>query len=192
MDVVKKNIESLRGQVEIKSEFGKGSVFKMSLPLTLAIIDGMVVRVGAETYVIPTVSIIRSIRPCKKDLATVLNQGEVVTLQGGLIPLFRVACLYHIDGAKQDAEEAVVVIVEDEDRQAGLLVDELIGRQQVVIKSLGETMKDIPGISGGAIMPDGRVGLIIDVGGLVKFANTGNVAELREEIETGSDRSLAA
>jgi len=192
MDVVKKNIESLRGQVEIKSEFGKGSVFKMSLPLTLAIIDGMVVRVGAETYVIPTVSIIRSIRPCKKDLATVLNQGEVVTLQGGLIPLFRVACLYHIDGAKQEAGEAVVVIVEDEDRQAGLLVDELIGRQQVVIKSLGETMKDIPGISGGAIMPDGRVGLIIDVGGLVKFANTGHAGELREEIETGSDRSLAA
>jgi two-component system chemotaxis sensor kinase CheA len=192
MDVVKKNIESLRGQVEIKSEFGEGSVFKMSLPLTLAIIDGMVVRVGAETYVIPTVSIIRSIRPCKKDLSTVLDQGEVVTLQGGLIPLFRVACLYHIDGAKQDAEDAVVVIVEDEDRQAGLLVDELIGRQQVVIKSLGETMKDIPGISGGAIMPDGRVGLIIDVGGMVKYANTGHAGELRDESEAVSDRSLAA
>jgi len=192
MDVVKKNIEALRGQVEIKSECGKGSLFKMSLPLTLAIIDGMVVRVGSETYVIPTVSIIRSVKPGKTDLATVLNQGEIVTLQGSLIPLFRMARLYHIDGAKQDAEDAVVVIVEDEDRQAGLLVDELIGRQQVVIKSLGETMKDIPGISGGAIMPDGRVGLIIDVGGLVKFANTGHAGELREETETSTDRSLAA
>ncbi len=192
MDVVKKNIEALRGQVEIKSECGSGSVFKMSLPLTLAIIDGMVVRVGSETYVLPTVSIIRSIRPGKSDLATVLNQGEIVTLQGSLIPLFRVARLYHIDDAKQDAKDAVVVIVEDEDRPAGLLVDELIGRQQVVIKSLGETMKDIPGISGSAIMPDGRVGLIIDVGGLVKFANTGRVRELQEETETGIDRSMAA
>jgi two-component system, chemotaxis family, sensor kinase CheA len=192
MDVVKKNIEALRGQVEIKSECGHGSIFKMSLPLTLAIIDGMVVRVGSETYVIPTVSIIRSIRPGKNDLATVLNQGEIITLQGSLIPLFRVASLYHIDDAKQDAKDAVVVIVEDEDRQAGLLVDELIGRQQVVIKSLGETMKDIPGISGGAIMPDGRVGLIIDVGGLVKFANIGHVREFQEETETSIDRSLAA
>ncbi|UCD81296.1 MAG: chemotaxis protein CheA, partial [Desulfobacterales bacterium] len=192
MDVVKKNIEALRGQVEIKSEYGKGSVFKMSLPLTLAIIDGMVVRVGSETYVIPTVSIIRSIKPGKKDLSTVLNQGEVVSLQGSLIPLFRMARLYHIQEAKQDAQEGVVVIVEDEERQAGLLVDELIGRQQVVIKSLGETMKDIPGISGGAIMPDGRVGLIIDVGGLVKFANTGNAGELWEETETSIARSLAA
>jgi two-component system chemotaxis sensor kinase CheA len=192
MDVVKKNIEALRGQVEIKSECGGGSVFKMSLPLTLAIIDGMVVRVGPETYVIPTVSIVRSIRPAENELTTVLNQGEMVTLQGSLIPLFRVARLYQIDDAKQDAENAVVVIVEDEDRKAGLLVDELIGRQQVVIKSLGETMQDIPGISGGAILPDGRVGLIIDVGGLVKFADTDNAGGYREESETDTDRMQAA
>jgi two-component system chemotaxis sensor kinase CheA len=192
MDVVKKNIESLRGQVEIKSESGNGSVFKMSLPLTLAIIDGMVVRVGSETYVIPTVSIIRSIRPGPKDLSTVLNQGEMVTLQGSLIPLYRMARLYQIEDAQHDPQDAVVVIVEDEERQAGLLVDELIGRQQVVIKSLGETMKDIPGISGGAIMPDGRVGLIIDVGGLVKFANNGHVGDAPEEAEGGADRTLAA
>jgi len=192
MDVVKKNIESLRGQVEIKSEYGTGSVFKMSLPLTLAIIDGMVVRVGSETYVIPTVSIIRSIRPDGKNLSTVLNKGEIVTLQGSLIPLYRMARFYHIDDAQQDPEDAVVVIVEDEERQAGLLVDELIGRQQVVIKSLGETMKNIPGISGGAIMPDGRVGLIIDVGGLVKFANNGHSSENQENAETSIVRTQAA
>jgi len=192
MDVVKKNIESLRGQVEIKSEYGRGSVFKMSLPLTLAIIDGMVVRVGTETYVIPTVSIIRSIRPDCNDLSTVLNQGEIVTLQGSLIPLYRMARFYHIDDAQQNAEDAVVVIVEDEERQAGLLVDELIGRQQVVIKSLGETMKDIPGISGGAIMPDGRVGLIIDVGGLVKLANDGHIVETQENADGTPERTLAA
>jgi two-component system chemotaxis sensor kinase CheA len=192
MDVVKKNIEFLRGQVEIKSEGGQSSVFKMSLPLTLAIIDGMVVRVGSETYVIPTVSIIRSVKPGKGDLSTVLNQGEILTLQGSLIPLYRMAGLYNIENAKQDAYEAVVVIVEDDERKAGLLVDELIGRQQVVIKSLGESMKNIPGISGGAIMPDGRVGLIIDVGGLVKFANVGHAAELPEEADVCPDRSLAA
>ena len=192
MDVVKRNIESLRGQVEIRSEPGHGSVFKMSLPLTLAIIDGMVVRVGSETYVIPTVSIIRSLKPDASDLTTVLNQGEMLTLQDGLIPLYRMARLYDIIDAKDDPTETIVVIVEDEDRRAGLLVDELIGRQQVVIKSLGESMKDIPGISGGAIMPDGRVGLIIDVGGLVKFANNGQKNGHREESETSADQNLAA
>ncbi len=192
MDVVKKNIESLRGQVEIKSELGRGSVFRMSLPLTLAIIDGMVVRVGCETYVIPTISIVRSINPVAGDLSTVLQHGEMLTLKDGLIPLYRMAHLYHIEDAKDDPDDTVIVIVEDEERRAGLVIDELIGRQQVVIKSLGETMKDIPGISGGAIMPDGRVGLIIDVGGLVRLASCGQDGEVREELETGSDQSLAA
>ena len=192
MDVVKKNIESLRGQVEIKSEFGKGSVFRMSLPLTLAIIDGMVVRVGSERYVIPTVSIIRSIKANSGDLTTVLNQGEMVNLQSGLIALYRMANIYHIDNAQQKPEDGVIVILEDEERQAGLLVDELIGRQQVVIKSLGESMKHIRGISGGAIMPDGRVGLIIDVGGLVKYANNGDAPEAQNDAGFSRDRNLAA
>jgi two-component system chemotaxis sensor kinase CheA len=192
MDVVKKNIESLRGQVEIKSEYGKGSVFKMSLPLTLAIIDGMVVRVGSETYVIPTVSIIRSIKPRTGDLSTVLNRGEMLSLPSGLVPLYRMDRMYHLEDATDDPAEAIIVIVEDEERQAGLVVDELIGRQQVVIKSLGESMKNIPGISGGAIMPDGRVGLIIDVGGLVKFASNGDDGDYREDAEPIFDQTMAA
>ena len=192
MDVVKKNIESLRGQVEIKSEYGQGSVFKMSLPLTLAIIDGMVVRVGSETYVIPTVSIIRSIKPEAGDISTVLNRGEMLTLPSGLVPLYRMDRLYHIEGAQDDPDKAIIVIVEDEERQAGLVVDELFGRQQVVIKSLGESMKNIPGISGGAIMPDGRVGLIIDVGGLVKLANNGDDGDHRDEAEANVDQAVAA
>jgi two-component system chemotaxis sensor kinase CheA len=170
MDVVKKNIELLRGTVEIKSEKGIGSVFKMSLPLTLAIIDGMVIRVGLETYVIPTLSIIRSVKPAVEDVFTVLRQGEMLRLQGHLIPLYRMARIYNIGGAREDIQEAIVVVVEDEQRQAGLVIDELVGRQQVVIKSLGRSMRNIPGISGGAIMPDGRVGLILDVGGLLRFA----------------------
>ena len=180
MDVVRKNIESLRGQTEIKSEAGKGSVFKMSLPLTLAIIDGMVVGVGPEVYIIPTVSIIRSIKPAPGDISTVHHQGEMLSLQGELIPLFRLAGLYRIDDAKQSQNQGIVVVVEDEERQAGLIIDELIGRQQVVIKTLGETMQDIPGIAGAAILPSGRVGLIVDVGSLIRFANAGHEEVLAE------------
>ena len=152
---------------------GQGSVFKISLPLTLAIIDGMVVRVGAETYVIPTVSIVRSIKPEPNDISTVMDKGQMLSLQGNLIPLFRLAGLYNISGAEEDFDRNIVVVVEDDTGQVGLIIDELVGRQQVVIKSLGEAMRNIPGISGGAIMPNGRVGLILDVAELTKFANEG-------------------
>ncbi|MCK4773861.1 MAG: chemotaxis protein CheA, partial [Candidatus Krumholzibacteria bacterium] len=192
MDVVRRNIDKLRGKIDVLSEPGKGTSITISLPLTLAIIDGMVVRVGSETYVIPTVSIVRSIKPGAGDISTVLNRGEMLTLPSGLVPLYRMDRLYHIEDAEDDPDEAIIVIVEDEARQAGLVVDELVGRQQVVIKSLGESLKDIPGISGGAIMPDGRVGLIIDVGGLIKFANNGNDGDHREEAESSVDQTLAA
>jgi two-component system chemotaxis sensor kinase CheA len=184
MDVVKKNIESLRGQVEITSEPGKGSVFRMSLPLTLAIIDGMVLRAGQETYVIPTVSIVRSIKPDPKDISTVFNKGRVLSIQGKLIPLYRMTRLYEIDDSGADQEELVVVI-EDDGNQAGLIIDELVGRQQVVIKTLGETLQKIPGISGGAIMPNGRVGLIVDIAGLMKLTS----ADTADRKENRADRA---
>ena len=174
MDVVRKNIEALRGHAEIQSELGKGSVFQMRLPLTLAIIDGMVARVGSEAYVIPTLSIVTSIKAEQEDLSTVLKQGEMLSLQGRLIPLFRLDKLFQIEGVDEDADQEVVVVVEDNGTKAGLIIDELTGRQQVVIKTLGETMRNIPGVSGGAIMPSGNVGLILDVGGLIKLTNAGN------------------
>jgi two-component system chemotaxis sensor kinase CheA len=170
MDVVKKNIESLRGQVEIQSELGKGSIFKMRLPLTLAIIDGMVVRVGQERYIIPTVSIVRLAKPGAEALSSVFKQEEMLLQNGGLIPLFSLAELYGIEAPDRDPENTLVVVIEDDGHQAGLVIDELIGRQQVVIKTLGESMKNVPGISGGAILPNGRVGLIIDVGGILRMA----------------------
>ncbi|NIA14838.1 MAG: hypothetical protein GWP08_12240 [Nitrospiraceae bacterium] len=170
MDVVRRNIEGLRGQVEIKSHKGKGSVFSIRLPLTLSIIDGMVVRVGEDRYIIPTLSIIMSIRPDSKDISTVVNRGAMLSLQERLLPLFRLADLFTIRGVAKEADEGIVVIIEDEGRQIGILVDQILGQQQIVIKSLGETMQGIAGIAGGAIMPDGNVGLILDVGGLVKLA----------------------
>ena len=191
MDVVKKNIESLRGLAEIRSEKGKGSVFKVILPLTLAIIDGMVVRVRAETYVIPTASIVRCIKPQPGDISTVHHRGEIFSLQGNLIPLFRLDGIFQIGDAVQEQSHPLVVVVEDDEHQAGLIVDQLIGRQQVVIKTLGEAMRDIPGISGGAILPNGRVGLILDVAGLVRFATAGHGQGMRQQSCKTIDKVLA-
>jgi two-component system chemotaxis sensor kinase CheA len=171
MDVVKRNIEAIRGHVEIDAEPGRGSIFRMSLPLTLAIIDGMVVRVGAEKYVIPTISIVRSVQPDPAQVTSVMRRGRMLNLQGRLIPLFRLADLFSVENAESELSRTIAVVVENDASQAGLLVDELIGSQQIVIKTMGESLGNIPGISGSAIMPDGRVGLILDVGGLVRLAN---------------------
>ncbi len=171
MDVVKKNIEAIRGQAEIQSEPGKGSVFQMKLPLTLAIIDGMVAKVGSETYVIPMVSIITSINPQPRDLSTVINKGEMLAFHGTLVPLFRLTSLFDIQGGEEDLKNSIIVVIEDDGSRAGIVIDELVVRQQVVVKTLGETMKNVVGVSGGAIMPNGRVGLILDIGGLVRLAN---------------------
>jgi two-component system chemotaxis sensor kinase CheA len=170
MDVVRRNIEYLRGQIEIHSEKGKGSVFSIRLPLTLAIIEGMVIRVGDERYIVPTLSVIRSIQPKPGQISTIVGRGEVLTLQGELIPLFRLNRLFGIPGCKDNATEALVMIVENEGRKVGMLIDALVGQQQIVIKSLGQAMQDLDGVAGGAIMSDGTVGLILDVGGIVELA----------------------
>jgi two-component system chemotaxis sensor kinase CheA len=170
MDVVRKNIDALRGQVEIQSQAGVGTKFSIRLPLTLAIIDGMVVRVGRERYIIPTISIVMSLRTRTGDVKSILNRGEMLSFQGDLIPLFRIDRTFGIEGAVSVPEDGLVIIVEEDGRRAGLLADALLGQQQIVIKTLGESMRGIPGISGGAIMPDGNVGLIMDVGGLVRLS----------------------
>ena len=171
MDVVKRNILALQGQIDIQSERGKGTVFAIRLPLTLAIIDGMIVGIGPHRYIIPTLSIVQSVQPQTQDLSTVLNMGEMAAFQGRHVPLFRLADLFQVADAKQDPSEGIVVVVEDGDDLAGLFVDELIGQQQIVIKSLGEFFRGVTGVAGGAIMSDGRVGLILDVGALVRLAN---------------------
>lgn len=173
MDVVKRNIESLRGQIDIQTEPGRGTTFTIRLPLTLAIIDGMLVRAGLERYVIPTLSIVRSVRPSAKDVETVLGHGEMLKLQNRLIPIYRLHKLFGIEKSERELTRGLVVVVEDDGRRAGIFADELLGQQQIVIKSLGEALREQPGLSGGAIMPDGNVGLILDVSGLVRLAHAG-------------------
>ncbi|MDY6863595.1 MAG: Hpt domain-containing protein [Thermodesulfobacteriota bacterium] len=174
MDVVKRNIEELLGSVEINSEPGKGSIFNLRLPLTLAIIDGMIVRVGEDRYIIPTVSIVESFRTGKEGISTVFNRGEMIKARGQLIPLARISHLFDIKNAKDDSMEVLVVVVEDNGNRIGILVDDLVGMQSTVIKSLGADMEGIPGVSGGTIMADGSVGIVLDVAGIVKLAVNGS------------------
>ncbi len=169
MDVVRRNIESLRGKIDIESELGKGSTFKMQLPLTMAIIDGMVVRVGDQRYVIPTLTIEQSFRPEEKDIHTVVGRGEMVEVRGTLLPIYRAKKLFGLETGCDSIIDGLLVVVESRDSKYCLLVDEIVGQQQVVIKSLGHGVASIPGVSGGAILGDGRVALILDVGNLTKM-----------------------
>ncbi len=170
MDVVKKNIERLRGKVELNTEEGKGTKTTIKLPLTLAIIDGMIVQVGEEKYIVPMLSIEESIRPKREDISTVQQRGELINVRGSLLPMVRLHSLYNVKPRKTDPWEALILIVEGEGQRCGILVDDLIGQQQIVIKSLGEQFRNVKGVSGSAILGDGRVGLILDVGGIMSMA----------------------
>jgi two-component system chemotaxis sensor kinase CheA len=170
MDVVKKNIEALRGRVDISSAKGKGTTFTIRLPLTLAVIDGQVVRIGDARYIIPINAIVRSLRPTREQISTVQNRGEMVLERGELIPLVRLYKLLGTVPSTEDATEALIVVVEEDGRKCCLMVDDLLAQQQVVIKSLGEALGRVRGVSGGAIMGDGRVTLILDIPGLVELA----------------------
>jgi len=166
MDVVKKGIEKLRGRVEINTSPGKGSIFVISLPLTLAIIEGMQVRVGEDRYIIPALAILEAFRPNKDQYYTVEGKGEMILSRRKLLPLVRLDRLFDVKGDSVHPWEGLVVAVEHDDQQMGLLLDELLGKEEVVIKNLGDAMSDIKGIAGGAIMGDGRVGLILDMAGI--------------------------
>jgi two-component system chemotaxis sensor kinase CheA len=170
MDVVKKAIERLRGRVEIHSSPGRGSTFLISLPLTLAILEGMVVRIGGQRYIIPTLAVVESFRPEKSEYSTVKGKGEMITSRGNLLPLVRLDRLFGEKGDSVQPWEALVVAVEHEGRQLCLLLNELLGKEEVVIKSLGESIKNTKGIAGGAIMGDGRVALILDIAGIAEEA----------------------
>lgn len=162
MDVVRRAVESLRGRIEIHSEIGVGTRFSIFLPLTLAITDGMLVRVGTERYIVPTVKIQISLRPTREDIWSVSKRGEMVMLHGSLVPIARLHRLFDIEGAAEDPTEALLVVVGEGSRRTGLLVDELLGQQQFVVKPLTGQVANTQGIAGGAILGDGGVGLILD------------------------------
>ncbi len=168
MDVVQKTIDSLRGKVSVKSSRGQGTTLTIALPLTLAIIDGMVVQVGNERFILPTVSVLESLRPTKEDYSTVKGRGEMIMIRGNLLPLIRLDEIVNVQAEHKDPWEGLVVVVEHHGSRRCLMVDHLIGRQEVVIKSLGEHLKMVKVVAGGAIMGDGRVGLILDIDGIFK------------------------
>jgi len=170
MDVVKKNIDSLQGKVDIVSAPDKGTTFTIRLPLTLAIIEGQIVTVGQGRYIIPINSIVSSLRPTAEQLSSVQNRGEMAMVHGELLPLVRLYKLFDAVPISEKPTESLLVIVEEDKDKCCLMVDELEGQQQVVIKSLGEAMGAVKGVSGGAIMGDGRVSLILDVPGIIELA----------------------
>ena len=185
MDVVKKAVEKMRGKVDVVSEQGKGSLFVIRLPLTLAIIDGIIVRVGTERYIIPTVSINESLKPEEENYNTVYGKGETLMIRNNLVPIIR---LYQTFDVKPDFEEpcdAILVVVETEGRRRAIMVDELLGKQEVVIKNLGG-LKSIPGVAGGTILGDGRVGLILDLAGLIIDKGKSSQSEQKEK-EVGKE-----
>ena len=171
MDVVKKNIMSLGGAIETHSVKGQGSIFSIRLPLTLAILDGQSASVGEDNYIIPLVSIVESVQPKKEQLNMVAGKGETYKLRDEYLPILRVCDLFNIPDAKADnLEDGLLVVVEADGKHFGVFVDDLLGQQQVVIKSLESNYKRIEGISGATILGDGSVALILDVPGLIRMS----------------------
>jgi two-component system, chemotaxis family, sensor kinase CheA len=173
LDVVKTSIEKLRGKIEIESREGEGTTFSMVLPLTLAIIDGMLVEAAGEIYIIPTLSVVESFRPEREIVHAMKEQGEFVSLRGQHLPIIRLSDIFTLPSPQRiEPWEGILVCVETEAGRIAIMVDELIGRQQVVIKPLGKALARLREISGGAILGSGDIALIL------------NVEELRPLIET--------
>jgi two-component system chemotaxis sensor kinase CheA len=170
MDVVKRNIEGLGGTVTIKTVPGQGTTFTLKLPLTLAIIEGMTVRVGRETYIVPLLSILESIQPKEGTVKTVVEKGELINVRGTYLPVIR---LYEVFGLKPEhtlSTKAILLILETEGERVAVMVDEILGQQQVVIKSMEQNFRKVEGIAGATILGDGTVGFILDVRGLLEIA----------------------
>lgn len=174
MDVVRRNVESLQGSVSINSEKGQGSTVVIRLPLTLAILDGLSILVGEEVYIIPILSVVESFSPEIADIKRVAGRGEVVLVRGEVVPLLRLSKLLQVHGTSPALEgpPSLVVIVEDQGKKFAMVVDELLGQSQVVIKNLEANYKKVDGVAGATILGDGRIAMILDVYGLVCLAST--------------------
>ncbi len=170
MDVVKRNITAMGGSIDIRSARGFGTTISISLPLTLAILDGMSIRSGEEVYILPLGFVVESLQPARDDLKDIAGRGRVVKVRGEYLPLIALHDMFGIAPRFTDPCEAILVILETEGRKAALFVDELVGQQQVVVKNLESNYRKVTGISGATILGDGGVALILDVAALLRCA----------------------
>jgi two-component system chemotaxis sensor kinase CheA len=168
MDVVKRNIMAMGGAVDIRSGKGFGTTISISLPLTLAILDGMSIRIGEEIYILPLGYVVESLQPAAADIKDIAGQGRVIKVRGEYLPLIPLYQLFRIEPTYTDPSQGLVVILESDGKKAALFVDDLVGQQQIVVKNLESNYRKVAGISGATILGDGGVALIIDVAALLR------------------------
>jgi two-component system chemotaxis sensor kinase CheA len=178
MDVVKRNITAMGGVVDIRSAKGFGTTISISLPLTLAILDGMSIKVGEEIYILPLGYVVESLQPAPADIKEVTGQGRVIKVRGDYLPLIPLYKMFDIEPVFTDPTKGIVIILESEGRKAALFVDDLVGQQQVVVKNLESNYRKVAGISGATILGDGGVSLIIDVAALLRSSRQLNDATI--------------
>jgi two-component system chemotaxis sensor kinase CheA len=181
MDVVRRNVEALNGSISLSSQFGRGTRIRIKLPLTLAIVDGLCLALQDEIFILPLLSIVESLRPWAEQVRTVLGKGEVLWVRGEPLPLLRLGRVLGMPSRVTDPAQGLVVIAESEGHKIGILVDELLGQSQVVIKNLEAHYRKVEGIAGATILGDGRVALILDVSGLNRLASR-SAASPEEEL----------
>lgn len=179
MDVVLKNVRAMGGSITFTSETGRGSRIVLQLPLTMAIIDGLLLRVGQRTFVVPIRSVLESLRPNASQIGTVFGRSRVLHFRDGTIPLVALSDVLDIEEGELDPSRGIVIVVEDGDSKVGIVVDELVSEEQVVVKSLEQNYQPVPGISGATVLGDGTIALILDVGELARKATTGGRERLR-------------
>ena len=171
MDVVRRNITSLGGGVSVASARGEGTTITIQLPLTLAVLDGMIVGVGDEQYIVPLEFVAEAIMPAAGDIKTIVNQASLVAVRGEHLPIIRLADVVQLPVSaprEGQSSDPICLVVEVDNRRAALLVDNLIGQQQLVVKSLDVNLHSVPGIAGATILGDGRVALILDVSAVTR------------------------
>ena len=176
MDVVKRNIMALSGSIEVTTEAGQGSTFTIRLPLTLAILDGQLISVGGQIYIVPLVSIVESLLINQKMVNAIAGKAEVYKLREDYLPIVRLYKTFGLSSDQRDIDGGLLVVVEGEGKKVGLLVDDLLGQQQVVIKSLETNYKKVDGLSGATILGDGTVALIVDVAGIIRLSKSDTVS----------------
>jgi two-component system chemotaxis sensor kinase CheA len=170
LDVVRRAVERLRGRIEVQNSEGRGCAFIMRMPLTMAITDGMVIKVGSQRYILPTANIQKAVRPDESDIHTVNQRAEMFSFRDEQLPVFRLHRLFDIPDAQTQLTSGLLVVISEGQQRCALFVDDLLTQTQVVTKSLGYGAENTPGVAGGAIMGDGTVGLILDAGGIIELA----------------------